>query len=93
MHGDGTGRNHEKWLPVVSLFAEMGYCFYSLSMPGYGKSTGKQDYFRFYGEEVLNLITQNLNIKSAVILGRSVGGKTAIKFTNRYPEKVSALIL
>lgn len=41
MHGDGTGRNHEKWLAVTEIFADNNFCFYSLSMPGYGKSTGE----------------------------------------------------
>jgi pimeloyl-ACP methyl ester carboxylesterase len=34
-----------------------------------------------------------LKIESAIIMGRSVGGRTTVEFANEYPSKVKALIL
>ena len=34
-----------------------------------------------------------LKLSKAVIIGRSVGGRVAVEFSNFYPQKVSALIL
>ncbi|KRX05557.1 P-loop containing nucleoside triphosphate hydrolase [Pseudocohnilembus persalinus] len=106
MHGDGRGRNYEAFLPTVEKFAQKGYNFYSLSMPGYGKSSGNQSAFREYGKEILKEIldllakesykTQNQQknlIQEFVIMGRSVGGRTAIEFGAKYGQKIKAIIL
>lgn len=88
MHGDGTGLNYLNWLPCATKFAaesDNRYAFYSLSMPGYGKSTGKQSSFRNHGTEVLSQILQFLKFPKAVIMGRSVGGRTSIEFANKHP--------
>ena len=49
MHGDGKESDNTGWLPILKNFASNGYTIYSLSMPGYGKSTGKRDSFRHAG--------------------------------------------
>ena len=41
----------------------------------------------------LALLLQKLNIEKTIIIGHSLGGKTAIMFTLLFPEKVSQLIV
>lgn len=42
---------------------------------------------------MLNQILEFLKIPKAVIMGRSVGGRTAIEFASTYPRKTMAVIL
>ena len=94
MHGDGPGSNNECWLPAAVRFAERGIRMLCLSMPGYGKSTGDQYSFRQSGVVILGEVIQKLQlINKPIILGRSVGGRTAISFASQYPSAVSAVIL
>ena len=43
--------------------------------------------------EDLNELFIDLNLKKAIVLGHSMGGKTAIRFTQLYPSKVEKLII
>ena len=43
--------------------------------------------------EYLNEFMQHIGIKSAVLIGNSMGGHIALIFTKNYPEKVDGLIL
>ena len=85
MHGDGAKTSNDVWLPTASQIAKHNYRFISLSMPGYGKSSGNQADFRANGVEVLREVLDLLKLDKAIILGRSVGGRTAIEFVNIYP--------
>jgi 3-oxoadipate enol-lactonase len=57
----------------------------------HGNSKGVPDTFKHY-EDLLKIIEQ-LNLEKAVLLGLSLGGRTAIDFAIAYPERVSAVIL
>lgn len=41
MHGDGASSSNFAWISCAKGIADKGYRFFSISMPGYGKSTGK----------------------------------------------------
>lgn len=41
----------------------------------------------------LNELFIDLNLKKAIVLGHSMGGKTAIRFTQLYPSKIEKLIV
>ena len=41
----------------------------------------------------LNELFIDLNLKKAIVLGHSMGGKTAIRFTQLYPSKIEKLII
>ena len=64
----------------------------ALDLPGHGRSAGVealpsiQDYADFVAA-----FLDTLKIKSAVIVGRSMGGAVAMDFALRYPAKVQAL--
>jgi pimeloyl-ACP methyl ester carboxylesterase len=66
----------------------------ALDLPGHGRSAGVEglrsiaDYSDF-----LHAFTDALKIKSAVIVGRSMGGAIAMDYALRFPARVEALVL
>ena len=93
MHGDGKDSDNLVWVSVLKPFAEAGYTIYSLSMPGYGKSTGSRYSFRESGTKVILDFMQALGIEKTIIMGRSVGGRTSIQFGAEHPNLTVACIL
>jgi len=93
MHGDGADSENTGWIPVMKNFASSGYTIYSLSMPGYGKSTGKRDSFRHAGTQVILDFMKAEKIQKTIIMGRSVGGRTSIEFACHHADKTVGVIL
>jgi len=58
---------------------------------GYGKSSVPQAPFSNVGD--LNQLFTQLKIDEAVVFGMSSGGRLAIDFTLKYPDKVNGLVL
>jgi len=57
----------------------------------YGKSSDPQEKFSHLDD--LNQIFIQLKVEKAIIFGMSSGGRLAIDFTLKYPEKVNGLVL
>jgi 3-oxoadipate enol-lactonase len=57
----------------------------------YGKSTDPREKYSHIDD--LNQVFIQLKIEKAIIFGMSSGGRLAIDFTLKYPEKVSGLVL
>ncbi len=87
----GAGGNHLSWPPQIRRLA--GETMYALDLPGHGQSegTGRQS-VEAYADDV-NLFMQSLKIRSAVIVGISMGSAVALTLTLKYPKKVKALAL
>lgn len=92
LHGWGAGS--DSWLKVQEILARKGYKVIVPDFPGFGKSSepssvlGVGDYsewLRSFAEEVIG--------EPVFLLGHSFGGRVAIKFVSKYPEKVKKLIL
>lgn len=72
-------------------------------LPGFGKSDnppevwGVDEYVKFVREFIQSIQGQSLDFKSKdcpwIMIGHSFGGRIAIKFAAKYPEKLKALIL
>jgi pimeloyl-ACP methyl ester carboxylesterase len=58
---------------------------------GYGKSSDPQTKYSHIDD--LNQVFTQLNIAKAIIFGMSSGGRLAIDFTLKYPDKVKGLVL
>lgn len=58
---------------------------------GYGKSTDPEEKYSHIDD--LNQVLIQLKIEKTIIFGMSSGGRLAIDFTLKYPEKVSGLVL
>ncbi len=75
------------------FFVEHGYQLIIPSRPGYGNtpsSTGRTA--EAFADALIPLVDQ-LQLKQVIVLGISAGGRTALQFAGRSPERVSKVIL
>jgi len=75
------------------FFVEHGYQLIIPSRPGYAKTpslTGRTA--EAFADALIPLLDQ-LQLKQVIVLGISAGGRTALQFAGRYPERVSKVIL
>jgi len=89
----GAGGNAHRWQRQIDLLAK-SHSPIALDLPGHGRSAGVEglltidDYADF-----LAAFLDALNMKSAVIMGWSMGGAIAMNFALRHPARVEALVL
>jgi 3-oxoadipate enol-lactonase len=69
----------------------MNYRVVRYDRRGYGKSSDPQTKYSHIDD--LNQVFTQLNIAKAIIFGMSSGGRLAIDFTLKYPDKVKGLVL
>ena len=91
LHGFlGMGDN---WKTHAKNLSEKEYCVHLVDQRNHGKSfwSNKFDY-----EVMVNDLLQYLNhhgINQCVVLGHSMGGKTAMAFALQYPDRIQKLII
>ena len=91
LHGFlGMGDN---WKTHAKNLSEKGYCIHLVDQRNHGRSfwSDKFDY-----EVMVNDLLQYMNchrINQCVVLGHSMGGKTAMAFALQYPDRVQKLII
>ena len=91
----------EKWNPFVKLLKQKGIEVNILKIPGLTDKLDKvwelNDYVEWLKQKIDNQEVNNLTMKQfnnkVILIGHSNGGRIAVAFTNRYPEKVENLIL
>ncbi len=90
----GWGGSLDSWVKVQKILAKQGYRTISLDWPGFGKSTTPQKPWgvKDYSDFLLKFI-EKLNLKKIILLGHSFGGRVAIKFAGKRPDKIRRLIL
>ena len=87
----GAGGTHLSWPPQIRRLA--GETMYALDLPGHGQSEGAgRQSIEAYADDV-NSFMQSLKIRSAVIVGISMGSAIALTLALKYPKKVKALAL
>ncbi len=71
------------------------YSVLTIDLPGHGKSIlDKEEYFSFhYVNMSINNILDFLHIDQIVVCGYSMGGRVALNYATRYPERVKKLLL
>lgn len=90
----GWGGASDSWTQVQKILANQGHRVIVPDLPGFGKSDLPQVPWSL--DEYLNWFSnfvQNLNFNHFFLLGHSFGGRIAIKFSAKYPEKILGLIL
>ncbi len=88
----GAGGNHVSWWQQVPIFRETYRCI-SIDHRGFGRSLdpsgeGSQ---RFVDD--LEALLDKLGIERAALVAQSMGGRSALGFAVRRPERVSALVM
>ncbi|MBD0824569.1 alpha/beta fold hydrolase [Aestuariibaculum marinum] len=91
LHGFlGMGDN---WKTLGMQFSEQGFQVHMVDQRNHGHSFHHDDFSYEVLVEDLKRYCDVHNLKQIVLLGHSMGGKTAMLFATKYPEMVSKLIV
>ncbi len=84
----------DDWQDIIKKL-DGKYSVLTIDLPGHGKSLiEKEEYFSFhYVNKSINTILDFLQIDKIYICGYSMGGRVALNYATRYPERVKKLIL
>ncbi len=91
LHGFlGMGDN---WKTLANQFAEAGYQMHLVDQRNHGRSFHSETFnYEVLAEDLKNYCQEH-GLKDIVLLGHSMGGKTAMLFAMRYPEYINKLII
>jgi esterase len=82
----------DNWLTQGKLFSQQ-YHVYTLDQRNHGLSPHSDDFdYTFMVKDLLEFIDDH-QIKNPIIIGHSMGGKTAMNFALAHPDKISALVV
>lgn len=87
----GSGND---WQQVIKEL-DGRYSVLTIDLPGHGKSIlDREEYYSFhYVNRSINNILDFLHIEKITVCGYSMGGRVALNYATRYPERVEKLIL
>ena len=89
----GFSGTHKSWAEIL---AKLGTAAIAVDLPGHGKSTFnnlESEYNIDMWCEDFSRILDFLDLERVSLCGYSMGGRLAISFAIKYPEKISSLIL
>lgn len=91
----GKNFNGAYWEQTAKALTKSGFRVIIPDQIGFGKSSKPQHFQYSFHQLAANTkrILDTLNISSATILGHSMGGMVAMRFTLMYPETVEKLVL
>lgn len=91
LHGFlGMGDN---WKTLARKFSESNFEMHLVDQRNHGRSFHDDDFDYDVMSEDLKRYCDSNNLEDIVLLGHSMGGKTAMLFATRYPEIVNKLIV
>lgn len=91
----GKNFNGAYWEQTAKDLSEKGFRIIVPDQIGFGKSSKPQNYQFSFSQLAANTkaVLDELTINKLIVLGHSMGGMVATRFTLMYPEKVEKLIL
>ncbi len=91
----GKNFNGAYWEKTARDLSDKGFRVIIPDQIGFGKSSKPQSYQFSFSQlaENTKAVLDELKIEKAIVLGHSMGGMVATRFTLQYPEKVQKLIL
>jgi esterase len=82
----------DNWLTQAKLFVE-DYNVYTVDQRNHGLSSHSDDFdYTFMVSDLLEFIEDH-QLKDSIIIGHSMGGKTAMNFAIAHPDKLAVLII
>ena len=90
----GWGASSLSWRRVKELLDNLGFLTITPDLPGFGQEPEPAKIWNLdnYVEWVNQFCLKN-NLENFILFGHSFGGRLAIKFAVKYPEKIKKLIL
>ena len=90
------GRNFPSsyWAPTIKALSEAGYRVVAPDQLGFGKSS--KPVFDYHFDDIAGTtaaLLEKLQIAKVDVVGHSMGGMLAVRFTRNYPQKVDRLVL
>ena len=83
----------DNWKTLGRKYAEKGYEVHLLDQRNHGRSFRSQEFdYPAMAADLLHYMDER-GIEKAMLIGHSMGGKTAMQFACTYPERVSKLIV
>ena len=83
----------DNWKTLGGQFSEQGFQVHLVDQRNHGRSFWSKEFNYEILAEDLKKYCDYHNLKEIVLLGHSMGGKTAMLFASEYPEMVSKLII
>ena len=83
----------DNWKTLAKKFAEQNFEVHLVDQRNHGRSFHSEEFNYEVLVEDLKLYFDNHQLKNCIVLGHSMGGKTAMLFATEYPQLVSKLIV
>ncbi len=83
----------DNWKTLGKKYSEAGYQVHLIDQRNHGRSPHSDDFsYEHLSNDLFEYCTDH-NLKNIILLGHSMGGKTAMEFSCSYPDKVERLIV
>ncbi|MCW3086330.1 MAG: Alpha/beta hydrolase [Bacteroidetes bacterium] len=83
----------DNWNSLAKQFGENGFEVYAVDQRNHGLSPHSDEWdYQVMSDDLHELITDN-NLTNVILLGHSMGGKTAMQYTLQHPDMVDKLIV
>ncbi|MFZ4105794.1 alpha/beta fold hydrolase [Flavobacterium sp.] len=83
----------DNWKTLGSLYAAEGFQCHMIDLRNHGKSFHSDDFsYEIMAQDILDYCQVN-NLEKVSIIGHSMGGKVAMLFATKYPDRVYKLIV
>lgn len=88
----GLFGSSDNWFTLAKTFAEQ-FTVYLIDQRNHGQSPHSEAFdYKLLAEDLLEFVNDH-NLEKVNIIGHSMGGKTAMNFAVKYPERVKKLIV
>ena len=83
----------DNWKTLGSQYAQHGFEVHLIDQRNHGKSFWSTDFdYQILADDLNDYLTETA-IENALVLGHSMGGKTAMQFAHTYPERTRKLVV
>jgi pimeloyl-ACP methyl ester carboxylesterase len=91
----GIGMNRRVYMKLLSRLPQLGFLVVAIDAPGHGETFAPRSGEHTFAHRiaVTEQILEGLGIERAVLVGHSMGGRTAAELAARHPERALAVVL
>ncbi|KBZ61140.1 hypothetical protein K875_04091 [Mycobacterium [tuberculosis] TKK-01-0051] len=91
----GIGMNRRVYMKLLSRLPQLGFLVVAIDAPGHGETFAPRigEHTFAHRIAVTERILEGLGIERAVLVGHSMGGRTAAELAARHPERALAVVL